>query len=74
MNISYLELTTDFSRSCCQKIFGIGEIFLWWSPVCHSQSRNEDVAFEVRLLGCSPDTTSYTVPCVLLLRFALPGK
>ena len=26
------------------------------------------------MLDCSPDTASYTVLCVLLLRFALPGK
>ena len=32
------------------------------------------MAFLVKLLGCRPDTTSYTVLCVLLLRFALPGK
>ena len=32
------------------------------------------MAFLVKMLGCSPDTSSYTVPCVLLLKFALPGK
>ena len=32
------------------------------------------MAFLVRMLGCGQDTTSYTVLCVLLLRFALPGK
>ena len=32
------------------------------------------MAFPVKMLGCSPDTTSYAVLCVLLLRFALPGK
>ena len=28
----------------------------------------------VKMLGCSMDTTSYTVVCVLFLRFVLPGK
>ena len=28
----------------------------------------------VKMLGCSLDTTSYTVMCVLFLRFILPGK
>ena len=32
------------------------------------------MAFLVKMLGCSPDTTRYTVLCVLLLRFDLPGK
>ena len=32
------------------------------------------MAFLVKMLSCSPDTSSYTVLCVLLLRFALPGK
>ena len=38
------------------------------------------MAFSVKMLGCSQDTTSYTVLCVLLMmstlsfRFALPGK
>ena len=32
------------------------------------------MAFLVKMLGCGQDTTSYTVFCVLLLRFALPGK
>ena len=49
-------------------------MFFWWSPVCHSQFRSEDVAFLAKMLGCGQDTTSYTVLCVLLLRFALPGK
>ena len=49
-------------------------------PVCHSQFRSEGVAFLVKMVGCGPDTTSYTVLCVLLMmstlrfRFALPGK
>ena len=80
MNISYFELSTDVSRSCCQTTPGIGGIFFWWSPVCHSQFRSEDVAFLVRMLGCGPDTTSHTVLCVLLMmstlsfRFAPLGK
>ena len=74
MNSSWLELSTDFSRSCCQATSGIGGFFLWWSPVCHSQSRSKDAAFLVKMLGCSPHTTSYTVLCVQLLKFALPGK
>ena len=55
-------------------------IFFWWSPVCHSQFRSEDVAFLVKILGCGPDTTSYTVLCVLLemstlfFRFSLSEK
>ena len=32
------------------------------------------MAFPVKMLGCSPDTTIFTVLCVQLLRFALPGK
>ena len=32
------------------------------------------MAFLVNMLGCSLDTTSYTVVCVLFLRFVLPGK
>ena len=32
------------------------------------------MAFLVKMLGCRPNTTSYTVLCVLLLRFVLPGK
>ena len=32
------------------------------------------MAFLDKMVGCSPDTTSYTVLCLLLLRFALPGK
>ena len=32
------------------------------------------MAFLVKMLGCSLDTTSYTVVCVLFLRFVLPGK
>ena len=59
---------------------GLVEVLFWWSPVSHSPFRSEYVAFLVRMLGCSPDTTSYIVPCSLLLRstlsfrFALPGK
>ena len=32
------------------------------------------MTFLVKMLGCSMDTTSYTVVCVLFLRFVLPGK
>ena len=32
------------------------------------------MAFLVKMLGGSLDTTSYTVVCVLFLRFVLPGK
>ena len=32
------------------------------------------MAFLVKMLGCSLDTTRYTVVCVLFLRFVLPGK
>ena len=32
------------------------------------------MAFLVKMLGCSLNTTSYTVVCVLFLRFVLPGK
>ena len=32
------------------------------------------MAFLVKTLGCSLDTTSYTVACVLFLRFVLPAK
>ena len=32
------------------------------------------MAFLIKMLGCSLDTTSYTVVCVLFLRFVLPGK
>ena len=32
------------------------------------------MTFLVKILGCSLDTTSYTVVCVLFLRFVLPGK
>ena len=32
------------------------------------------MTFLVRMLGCSLDTTSCTVVCVLFLRFVLPGK
>ena len=32
------------------------------------------MTFLVKMLGCSLDTTSYTVVCVLFLRFVLPGK
>ena len=44
------------------------------------QFRIEDEAFLVKILGCGPGTTSYTVLCVLLIistlffRFSLPGK
>ena len=53
---------------------GLVDFSSWWPPVCHSHFRSEDVAFLVKMLGCSPDTTSYTVLCVQLLRFALPEK
>ena len=53
---------------------GIGEIFFCWSPVCQSLFRSENVAFPVKMLGCSLDTTSYTIVCILFLRFVLPGK
>ena len=36
--------------------------------------RRENVTFLVKMLGCSLDTASYTVVCVLFLRFVLPGK
>ena len=36
--------------------------------------QSADVVFLVKILGCGPDTTGHTVLCVLLLRFALPGK
>ena len=32
------------------------------------------MAFLFKKLGCSLDTTSYAVVCVLFLRFVLPGK
>ena len=32
------------------------------------------MTFRVKILGCSLDTTSYTVVCVVFLRFVLPGK
>ena len=32
------------------------------------------MAFLVKMLGCSLDTTSYIVVCVLFLKFVLPGK
>ena len=48
--------------------------FFCWSPVCQSLFRSENVTFLVKMLGCSLDTTSYTVVCVLFLRFVLPGK
>ena len=32
------------------------------------------MAFLVKMFGCSLDTTSYAVVCVLFLRFVLPGK
>ena len=53
---------------------GIGGMFYCWSPVCQSLLRNENVAFPVKMLVPSLDTNSYTVLCVLLLRFALPWK
>ena len=62
------------SRGCCQTTHGIGGIFFCWSPVCQSLFRSENVAFLVEMLGCSLDTTSYTVVCVLFLRFVLPGR
>ena len=74
LNISYLELSTNISRSCCQTTHGIGGIFFCWSPVCQSVFRSENVAFLVKMLGCSLDTTNYAVVCVLFLKFVLPGK
>ena len=53
---------------------GIGGISFCWSPGCQSLFRSGNVAFLVKMLGCSLDTTSYTVVCVLFLRFVLPGK
>ena len=32
------------------------------------------MAFLVKMLGCSLDKISYTVVCILFLRFVLPGK
>ena len=32
------------------------------------------MAFLVKMLGHNQDTTSYTVVCVLFMRFVLPGK
>ena len=32
------------------------------------------MTFLIKMLGCSMDTTSYTVVCVLSLSFVLPGK
>ena len=49
-------------------------MFFCWSPVCQSLFRCENVAILVKMLGSSPDTTSYTVVCILFLRFVLPGK
>ena len=74
LNISKLELSTDMSGGCCQTTHGISGIVFRWSPVCQSLFRSENVAILVKMLGCSPDTTSYAVLCVLLLRFAFPGK
>ena len=74
LKISYFELPTDISRGCCQTAHGIVGRFFCWSPVCQSLSRSENLALLVKMLGCSPDTTNYTVLCILLLRFALPGK
>ena len=74
LNVSSLELSTKISRGCCQTTHGIGGIFFFWSPVCQSLFRSENVAFLAEMLGCSPDTTSYAALCVLLLRFALRGK
>ena len=53
---------------------GLVDFFFCWSPVCQSLFRSENVTFLVKMLGCSLDTTSYTVVCVLFLRFVLPGK
>ena len=74
LNISQLELSTIISRGCCQTTHGIGGIFFCWSPVCQSLFPSENVAFLVKMLGCSLDTTSYTVVCILFLRFVLPWK
>ena len=74
LNFSYLELSTNISRGCCQTTHGIGGIFFRCSPVCQSVFRGQNVTFLVKMLGCSLDTTSYSVVCVLFLRFVLPGK
>ena len=74
LSFSWLELSTNISKGCCQTTHGIVGRFFCWSPVCQSVFRSENVAFLVKILGCSLDTTSYTVVCVLLLRFVLPGK
>ena len=74
LDISQLELSTNISRSCCQTTHGIGGIFFYWSPVCQSLFRSENVAFLVKMLGCILDTTSYTVVCVLFLKCVLPRK
>ena len=49
-------------------------MFFRCSPVCQSMFPSENVTFLVKILGCSLDTTSYTVVCVLFLRFVFPGK
>ena len=69
LNISYLELSTNISRGCCQTTHGIGRIFFCWSPVSQSLFQSENVAFLVKMLGCSLHRTSYPV-----LSFVLPGK
>ena len=74
LNISWLELSTNISKGCCQTTHGIGGIFFCLSPVCESVFRSENVAFLVKIMGCSLDTSSYAVVCVLFLRFVLPGK
>ena len=74
LKISSLELSTNISRGCCQTTHAVGGIVFCWSPVCPSLFRSENVAFLVKMLGCSLDTTSNTVVCVLFLWFVLPGK
>ena len=74
LNFIYFELSTNISRGCCQTTHRIGGIFFCWSSVCQSLFRSEIVTFLVKMLGCSLDTNSYTVLCVLFLRFVLPGK
>ena len=74
LKISQLELSTNNSRGCCQTTHGVGGIFFCWSPVCQSLFRSENVAFLVKVLGCSLDKTSYTVVCVLCLKFVLSMK
>ena len=74
LNISWLELSTNICRGCCWTTHGIAGIFFCWSPVCQSLFRSENLTFLVKILGCSLDTSSYTVVCVLVLRFVFPGK